>query len=143
MLIPRLAFNSLRSRMLTTSLTIVSIALSVTLLVGIANLRAGVRESFAGTIRGVDLIVGARGGTLQVMLSSVFGIGSPAGSVSMATFERWQKHPAVKWAVPYSLGDSHRGFRVVGTNEEFYKRYHFRNNASIEFVEGRAARSDS
>ena len=143
MLIPRLALNSLRSRMLTTSLTIVSIALSVTLLVGIANLRAGVRDSFAGTIRGVDLIVGARGGTLQVMLSSVFGIGSPSGSVSIATFERWQKHPAVKWAVPYSLGDSHRGFRVVGTNEEFYQRYRFRNNASIEFAQGRAARADS
>jgi putative ABC transport system permease protein len=143
MLIPRLALHSLRSRMLTTSLTIVSIALSVTLLVGIANVRAGVRESFAGTIRGVDLIVGARGGTLQVMLSSVFGIGSPSGSVSMATFERWQKHPAVKWAVPYALGDSHRGYRVVGTNEEFYQRYHFRNNASIQFVQGRAARADS
>ena len=126
MLIPRLALRSLRSRMLTTSLTVASIALSVTLLVGIEHVRAGVRESFAGTIRGVDLIVGARGGTLQVLLSSVFGIGNPAGSVSMATFQRWQQHPAVKWAVPYSLGDSHRGYRVVGTTEEFYERYRFR-----------------
>lgn len=143
MLIPRLALRSLRSRMLTTSLTVASIALSVTLLVGIENVRTGVRESFAGTIRGVDLIVGARGGSLQVLLSSVFGIGSPAGSVSMATFERWQKHPAIEWAVPYSLGDSHRGFRVVGTTGEFYRRYHFRNNDSIRFVQGRAAQSDS
>ena len=109
MLIARLALRSLRSRLLTTSLTVASIALSVTLLVGIEHVRAGVRESFAGTIRGVDLIVGARGGSLQVLLSAVFGIGSPAGSVKFATFERWQRHPAVKWAVPYSLGDSHRG----------------------------------
>ena len=143
MLIPRLAFRSLRSRLLTTSLTIVSIALSVTLLVGIENVRAGVRESFAGTIRGTDLIVGARGGTLQVLLSSVFGIGSPAGSVKLATFERWKAHPAVKWAVPYSLGDSHRGFRVVGTTPEFFQRYRFRQNSPVTFATGKAFAADS
>ena len=142
MLILRLAFLSLRSRLLTTSLTIVSIALSVTLLVGIENVRAGVRESFAGTIRGTDLIVGARGGTLQVLLSSVFGIGSPAGSVKLATFERWKAHPAVKWAVPYSLGDSHRGFRVVGTTPEFFQRYRFRQNSPVTFARGQAFAGD-
>ena len=143
MLILRLALRSLRSRLLTTSLTVASIALSVTLLVGIEHVRAGVRESFAGTIRGVDLIVGARGGTLQVLLSAVFGIGSPAGSVTVATFERWQRHPAVKWAAPYTLGDSHRGFRVVGTTEEFFRRYRFRNDGRIQFAQGRAATSHS
>ena len=138
-LILRLAAQSLRSRVLTTWLTITSIALSVTLLVGIEHLRAGVRESFTGTIRGTDLIVGARGGTLQVLLSSVFGIGSPAGSVSMKTFNRWKAHPAVKWAVPYTLGDSHRGFRVVGTTAEFYERYRFRKDGHVTFVQGKAA----
>ncbi len=142
-LIPRLALKSLRSRLLTTSLTVASIALSVTLLVGIETVRAGVRESFAGTIRGVDLIVGARGGTLQVLLSTVFGIGSPAGSVKLSTMERWKAHPAVKWVVPYSLGDSHRGFRVVGTTTEFYSRYRFRQDGRITFVQGRAAEADS
>jgi putative ABC transport system permease protein len=143
MLILRLAFASLRSRKLTTALTVASIALSVTLLVGIETVRAGVRDSFAGTIRGVDLIVGARGGTLQVLLSTVFGIGSPAGSVQLRTMERWQQHPAVKWVVPYSLGDSHRGFRVVGTSTEFYERYRFRKDGRITFVAGRAAQADS
>jgi putative ABC transport system permease protein len=143
MLILRLAAHSLRSRLLTTLLTALSIALSVTLLVGIEHVRAGVRESFAGTIRGTDLIVGARGGTLQVLLSSVFGIGSPAGSVRMSTFERWKAHPAVKWAVPYSLGDSHRGFRVVGTTPEFYERYRFRQDAHLVFAAGRAGGAES
>ena len=142
MLIPRLAFRSLRSRLLTTSLTVTSIALSVTLLVGIEHVRAGVRESFAGTIRGVDLIVGSRGSGLQVLLSSVFGIGNPSGSVALSTFARWQRHPAVKWAVPYALGDSHRGFRVVGTTEEFYQRYRFRENRNITFAQGRVATKD-
>lgn len=143
MLILRLALASLRSRKLTTALTVASIALSVTLLVGIETVRAGVRDSFAGTIRGVDLIVGARGGTLQVLLSSVFGIGSPSGSVQLRTMERWQQHPAVKWVVPYSLGDSHRGFRVVGTTTEFYERYRFRKDGRITFAAGRAAQADS
>ncbi|WP_353266827.1 ABC transporter permease [Gemmatimonas sp.] len=142
-LILRLALASLRSRKLTTALTVASIALSVTLLVGIETVRAGVRDSFAGTIRGVDLIVGARGGTLQVLLSSVFGIGSPSGSVQLRTMERWKAHPAVKWVVPYSLGDSHRGFRVVGTSTEFYERYRFRKDGRITFASGRVAQSDS
>lgn len=142
-MILRLALTSLRSRLLTTSLTVASIALSVTLLVGIENVRAGVRDSFAGTIRGVDLIVGARGGTLQVLLSAVFGIGSPSGSVKLSTMERWKAHPAVKWVVPYSLGDSHRGFRVVGTTPEFYERYRFRKDGRIVFVSGRAAVADT
>ncbi|WP_309670587.1 FtsX-like permease family protein [Gemmatimonas sp.] len=143
MMLLRLALTSLRSRLLTTSLTVASIALSVTLLVGIENVRAGVRDSFAGTIRGVDLIVGARGGTLQVLLSAVFGIGSPSGSVKLSTMERWKAHPAVKWVVPYSLGDSHRGFRVVGTTPEFYERYRFRKDGRIVFVSGRAAVADT
>jgi putative ABC transport system permease protein len=143
MLILRLALASLRSRKLTTALTVASIALSVTLLVGIETVRAGVRDSFAGTIRGVDLIVGARGGTLQVLLSSVFGIGSPSGSVQLRTMERWKVHPAVKWVVPYSLGDSHRGFRVVGTSTEFYERYRFRKDGRITFASGRVAQADS
>lgn len=142
-LILRLAVASLRSRLLTTALTVASIALSVTLLVGIETVRAGVRESFAGTIRGVDLIVGARGGTLQVLLSTVFGIGSPSGAVQRSTMERWQRHPAVKWAVPYSLGDSHRGFRVIGTTPEFFTRYRYRQNASLVFTAGQTIASDT
>ena len=143
MLIPRLALASLRSRLLTTALTVASIALSVTLLVGIEQVRAGVRDSFAGTIRGVDLIVGARGGTLQTLLSTVFGIGAPAGAVSAATVARWAAHPAVKWAVPYALGDSHRGFRVVGTTRDFFVHYRYRNNGRVTLATGRLAYADS
>ncbi len=143
MLIPRLAIRSLRSRLFTTALTVSSIALSVTLLVGIEHVRSGVRESFAGTIRGTDLIVGARGGSLQVLLSTVFGIGSPAGSVELATFERWRAHPAVKWAVPISLGDSHRGFRVIGTTAEFFERYRFRQDGRVTFAAGGPPVGDS
>ena len=142
MLIPKLAISSLRSRLFTTSLTLASIALSVTLLVGIEHVRAGVRDSFAGTIQGTDLIVGARGGSLQVLLSTIFGIGSPSGAVKYETFERWQQHPAVKWAVPFSLGDSHRGFRVIGTTPEYFERYHYREGRALRFVQGNTLAND-
>jgi putative ABC transport system permease protein len=142
MLTATLAFHSLRNRLLTTTLTVASIALSVTLLVGVENVRAGIRESFAGTIRGTDLIVGARGGSLQILLSSVFGIGLPAGSIAMPTYERWSRHPAVAWTIPIALGDSHRGFRVIGTTAAFYEHFRFRRDGRVTFASGSAAASE-
>ena len=118
-----------------------SIALSVTLLVGTEHVRTGVRESFAGTIRGTDLIVGARGGTTQVLLSTVFGMSTPSGSISWDTFERWSAHPAVAWTIPYALGDSYRGYRVIGTTAAFFERYRFRAR-HVEFAAGRAPATD-
>ena len=103
-----LALRSLRARLVISLLTVASIALSVALLVGIEHVRSGVRESFAGTIRGTDLIVGARGGTTQVLLSTVFGMAAPSGSIQWSTYARWSQHPAVAWTIPYALGESRR-----------------------------------
>lgn len=136
-----LAWRSLRNRVLISTLTIASIALSVALLVGIEHVRVGVRESFQGTIRGTDLIVGARGGTSQVLLSTVFGMSVPNGSISWATYERWAAHPAVKWTIPYALGDAHRGHRVIGTTAAFFEQYRFRDQ-SVTFAAGGAPTND-
>lgn len=136
-----LAWRSLGNRRLISTLTAASIALSVALLVGIEHVRLGVRESFAGTIRGTDLIVGARGGTTQVLLSTVFGMSVPNGSVSWATYERWAAHPAVKWTIPYALGDAHRGHRVIGTNAAFFAHYRFRDQG-VTFASGSAPSGD-
>lgn len=138
----RLAMQSLRSRLFTSLLTVASIALSVTLLVGIEHVRSGVRESFAGTIRGVDLIVGARGGSLQVLLSTVFGIGASSTGIAFETYERWAEHPAVGWSIPFTLGDSHRGYRVIGTTDEFYERYRFRQDGRVTFASGATPAGD-
>ena len=135
MLLLSLAWRSLRNRAVISGLTLLSIALSVALLVGIEHIRRGVRESFAGTIKGTDLIVGARGGTTQVLLSTVFGMSTPTGSLSWATYERWRTHPAVRWTIPYALGDAHQGHRVIGTTAEFFTRYRFRDR-SITFAAG-------
>ncbi|MGD9524566.1 MAG: FtsX-like permease family protein [Gemmatimonadales bacterium] len=142
MLTLRLALRSLANRRLTTILTIVSIALSVALLVGVETVRRGVRESFAGTIRGTDLIVGARGSGQQLLMSSIFGLGSAAGTLTWETYERWAAHPAVEWTIPISLGDSYYGYRVVGTTEAFLEHYRFRNDGRPTVAQGTWVSSD-
>ena len=129
--------KSLANRALATSLTVASIALSVALLIGIENIRAGMRESFSNTISRTDLIVGARGGSLQLLLYSVFGIGSPSNNVSWETYQHFRDHAAVAWTIPISLGDSHRGFRVIGTDSSFFQRYHYGGGRSLRLEQGR------
>jgi len=136
MLTPRLATQSLRNRQLASGLTVVSIALSVALLVGIENLRNGLRESFTGTVSGVDLVVGPRSSPVQLLLYTVFGLGSPAGSMDWETYRHFRDHPAVAWTIPYSLGDNHRGYRLVGTTQAFYDHFQFRGGRSLSFREG-------
>ena len=133
-----LAYRSLKNRKLTSILTLLSLALSVSLWVGIEHMRVGARESFSNTISQTDLIVGARGGSLQLLLYTVFHMGSPTANVSYESYEKIKNQPAVLWTIPISLGDSHRGYRVVGTNEDFYRQYRYRQDRRIEFEQGRA-----
>jgi len=137
-MIMRLAAQSLRNRLLTSILTTFSIALSVALLLAVEQVRTGVRESFSSTICGTDLIVGTRVGRLQLVLFTVFGIGATPDNIDYETFERYQKHPAVDWAVPFSLGDSHRGFRVIATDAGYFEHMRFHQDRSIDFVAGQA-----
>ncbi|MDC0160916.1 ABC transporter permease, partial [Gemmatimonadales bacterium] len=141
MLLLHLARKSLTNRLLTTSLTALSIAFSVALLVGVENVRTGMRESFSNTVSGTDLVVGSRGGTIQLMLYAVFGMGSPVANISHDTWKKWDEHPAVSWTIPYALGDSHRGFRVIGTNDSFYEHYKYRGGQLIALAEGRPAKT--
>ena len=138
-MIIRLAASSLRNRLLASVLTVFAIALSVALLLAVEQVRTGVRESFSNTISGTDLIVGTRVGRIQLVLFTVFGIGSAPENVDYETFERYQNHPAVAWAVPFSLGDSHRGFRVVATEAAYFEHVKHHQNRSIQFIEGRTA----
>jgi putative ABC transport system permease protein len=133
-----LAYHSLRNRKLTTALTVSSIALSVALVVGVEHVRVGARDGFSNAISQTDLIVGPRSGPLQLLLYAVFHSGSPTTNIAYTSYETFKNHPAVAWAIPYSLGDSHYGFRVVGTSEEFYSRYRYHGDRTIKFLEGRA-----
>jgi putative ABC transport system permease protein len=133
-----LAYKSLRARAFTTTLTIFSIALSVMLLAGVDRLRGAAQAGFAGTISRTDLIVGARGGDLPLLLSSIFHIGNASNDISWETYQHFAHHPAVAWTIPISMGDSYRGYRVVATDENFYAHFQYHHDKSIAFAEGRA-----
>ncbi len=137
MIVLRLAMQSLRNRALTASLTVLAIAFSVMLLLGVEKVRTGARQSFADTISGTDLIVGARSGGIQLLLYSVFRIGNATNNITWRSLEDIAKQPEVAWVVPLSLGDSHRGFRVLGTTFDYFKHYKYRHGRPITFVDGR------
>lgn len=135
-MILRLTIASLLARALTVGMTVLAIALSVALFLGVEKVRTGAKASFADTISGTDLIVGARTGSVQLLLYSVFRIGSPTNNISWESYQDIASQPQVEWIVPISLGDSHRQFRVMGTTPEFFERYKYRQGRSLEASEG-------
>lgn len=136
MIILRLAWQSLWNRRLTALLTIASIALSVMLLLGVEKIRLGARTGFINTISGTDLIVGARAGDVQLLLATVFRIGNTPNTISLETLSAVEARPETAWVVPISLGDSHHGFRVMGTVADYFTRYKYRADTSLSFAQG-------
>lgn len=132
-----LALKSLKNRALASILTVISIALSVTLLLSVERVKRAAEEGFTQTISQTDLIVGARSGPVQLILYTVFNMGNATHNISYKTYEELKKHPAIAWTIPYSLGDGHRGFRVVGTTNDFFEHYRFRGDSKVELAEGK------
>ncbi len=132
-----LAFKSLLNRRFTAALTVISIALSVALLIGVERVRNEARASFANTLSGTDLIIGARSGPIPLLLYSVFRIGNPTNNISWRSYQDIAAHPKVAWTIPISLGDSHRGYRVLGTNPDYFAHYRFARDRALVFSGGR------
>lgn len=135
-MILRLAIASLFARALTVGMTILAIALSVALFLGVEKVRTGAKASFADTISGTDLIVGARSGSVQLLLYSVFRIGNATNNVTWESYRDIAMRSDVDWIVPISLGDSHRQFRVMGTTQAFFEHYKYRQGRSLAVSEG-------
>lgn len=137
MAVARLALRSLWNRRVTASLTVFAIAVSVTLLLGVQKVRTAAREGFASTISATDLVVGARSSPINLLLYSVFRIGDATANVSWQSYQKIAAHPDVAWSVPLSLGDSHRGFRVMGTSREYFMHYRYAGKRPLEFSAGK------
>jgi putative ABC transport system permease protein len=132
----RLAIKSTRYRKTALILSIISIAFSVVLLLGIERIRRSIETSFTNTISGTDLIVGARTGNLSLLLSTVFHRGNNTKGISWTSYETIASNPQVDWTIPIVLGDSHKGFAVVGTNSDFFKHYRYGPNLPLETKNG-------
>ena len=131
-----IAIQSVRNRALTASLAVIAIAMSVALILSVDKIRRDARSSFLQTVSGADLIVGARSGSVQLLLYSVFRMGSATNNVSWESIEDIKSRKAIDWLVPLSLGDSHRGFRVLGTSKEYFEYYKYGNQRSLVIDQG-------
>ena len=138
-MIARLSIKSLRNRKVTASLTVLSIALSVLLLLGVERIRHESRESFAATISGTDLVVGARTSPVHLLLSVVFHIGNVTNNIGWESYRAIAGRPEVAWTIPLSLGDSHRGFRVLGTSADYFEHFRFARDRRLELARGRVS----
>ena len=133
-----LAWHSAWNRRFALALVAGSIALSTLLLVGIERIRHEVRDNFAQAVSGTDLIVGARTGPVQLLLYSVFRIGNATNTMRWASAQALAQHRAIAWLVPLALGDSHRGFAVLGTSAEYFVHFRHGERQPLRLADGRA-----
>ena len=131
-----LVFQSLLNRWLSCLLIILTLAFSISLFFTVSRIQETVKSSFQNTVSGVDSVVAARGGNLQILLNSVFLIGEPSSTIKWDTYKDLTDNNKMKWAVPISLGDSHKGYRVIGTNNDYFKEIKYSSGKSIEFLTG-------
>ena len=133
----KLTLNSLYARLLTVSMTIFAISLSLMLYLSVEKLRSSAYTSFTNTISQTDLIVGSRTGPVQLLLYTIFRIGNATNNITWESYKDIIEKDEVEWAVPISLGDSHKGYRVMGTNKDFFKHYKYRGNKSLVIKDGK------
>lgn len=133
----RLALRSAWSRRATLVLMLAAIALSSLLLLGVERLQAAARASFAQSIAGTDLVVGARTSPVQLMLTSVLRLGATTHTMSWTAAQWLAAQPGVAWTIPISLGDSHRGFPVVGTTPAYFEHFRYGESRKLQFASGR------
>lgn len=132
----RVAWKSLLNRKVTVLLTVLSITVSVFVLLGVEHIRHEAKTSFSKTVSGTDLIVGARTGQLNLLLYSVFRIGNATNNISWQSYQELSANPSVAWSIPLSLGDSHRGYRVMGTTQDYFQHFKYGKNSALEFAQG-------
>lgn len=131
-----LAWRSLLNRKVSALLTVIAIALSVALFLGVEKARNAAKSGFDNTISGTELIVGAPSGQINLLLYSVFRLGNATAEVSWQSYQEISARDDVAWTVPISLGDSHRGYRVLGTNLGYFDHYKYGQRQSLTFAEG-------
>lgn len=132
----RLALLGALARRGTLGLMLLSIALATTLLLSIERIRSDTRQSFTQSVSGVDLVVGPRGGAVPLMLHAVFRSGEATGGMRWESYLQLAGHPAVRWALPLALGDSYRGFPVLGTTTDYFSHFQHGDRQALHFAAG-------
>ena len=134
----RLAWRSLLSRKGAVAMTFLAITVSIFVLLGIEHIRQQAKSSFNNTVSGIDLIVGARTGEINLLLYSVFRLGNATNNISWSSYQDISTNPKVAWTIPISLGDSHKGYRVMGTTTDYFKHFRYGQKQTLNFAQGKA-----
>ena len=134
----KLALESLLDRKGSVMLSLMAMTFSIFVLLAVEHIRHQAKVSFSNTVSGVDLIVGARTGSLNLLLYSVFRIGAPTNNIRWQTYQTIANSKKVKWAIPITLGDSDKGYSVLGTSTDYFQKFSYGEQQPLTFTEGRA-----
>jgi putative ABC transport system permease protein len=117
------SLSYLRARALSTTLNVVLLALGVATITLLLLTTSQLEERMHRDARGIDLVVGAKGSPMQIILSSIYQLDVPTGNISLKAAQELAAHRAVRHAIPMALGDNYEGFRIVGTNHDYVAHY--------------------
>lgn len=132
-----LAARSAFNRRPILAFTIAAFALTTFLLLGVNQVRRDFHESFLQSVTGTDLVVGARAGSLQLLLYALFHVGEATQNMRWDSAQRIAEHPAVAWSIPLSLGDTHLGFPVLATTDAYFEHFQYGNRRFLHLAQGR------
>lgn len=132
--LPAISLAYLRAKPLATALNLLLLALGIATITVMTLATRQFEERMQRDARGIDLVAGAKGSPMQLVLSAVFHLDAPVGNIPLAEAAKLARHKAVKRAIPLALGDSYKGFRIVGTNHDYPAHYGARLAAGALWV---------
>jgi len=133
----KIVLKSLQDRKGSVLLTLMAMTISIFVILGVEHIRQQTKKSFESTLSDTDLVIGSRSGSLNLLLYSVFRIGSPTNNIKWNSFKTISRDSKVEWAIPLSLGDSHKGFPVLGTNSDYFKYFRYGQKKPLNFKVGK------
>ncbi|MGV7105289.1 ABC transporter permease [Flavobacterium sp. U410] len=122
-MITKLAWRNIWFKQLNTILSIILLTSSVAIITVLILLEKQFEEKFNNNIDGIDLVMGAQGSPLQLILSSVYQVDAPTGNISFDSAKVWMQNPMVGKAIPLAFGDNYRGFKILGTTQDYLEKY--------------------
>ena len=122
-MIAKLAWRNIWFKPLNTILSVILLMSSVAIITVLILLEKQFEEKFNSNIDGVDLVMGAQGSPLQLILSSVYQVDAPTGNISYDSAKVWMKNPFVEKAIPLAFGDNYRGYKILGTTHDYLEKY--------------------
>jgi putative ABC transport system permease protein len=132
-MIAKLAWKNIWFKPLNTVLSVVLLTSSVAIITTLILLEKQFEEKFSSNIENVDLVLGAQGSPLQLILSSVYQVDAPTGNISYDSAKVWMNHPFVEKAIPLAFGDNYRGYKILGTTTDYLSKYNAKVTDGVLF----------